>query len=73
MRQAVWLVLGLILLAVGAQGAIRLLINKDPGVMRFLPGGYLIQVAAYVAVALIGLRLARLNRVQPDPKNDRPR
>ncbi|GAA4607840.1 hypothetical protein BJY16_006541 [Actinoplanes octamycinicus] len=73
MRQAVWLVVGLILMAMGAQGAIRLLINKDPGILRFLPGGYLVQVAGYVAVALIGLRLARLNRVQPDPRHDRYR
>ncbi|WIN00350.1 hypothetical protein ACTOB_004050 [Actinoplanes oblitus] len=73
MRQAVWLVLGLILLAVGGQGAIRLLINKDPGALHYLPGGYLVQLAVWVAVALIGLRLARQNRVQPDPRRDRHR
>ncbi|GAA2851559.1 hypothetical protein Acy02nite_35130 [Actinoplanes cyaneus] len=70
MRQAVWLVFGLLLLALGAQGCIRLLINHDPGALRVLPGGYVVHLGGYLAMALIGLRCARHNRVQPDPKND---
>ena len=70
MRQAVWLVFGLLLAALGAQGAIRLMINHDPGALRLLPGGYPVHLGVYIAVALIGLRCARHNRVQPDPRND---
>ncbi|GAA2706073.1 MULTISPECIES: hypothetical protein [Actinoplanes] len=67
MRQAVWLVFGLILLALGAQGVIRLVVNQDAGALRWLPGGYFVQLGAYVAAALIGLRVAKHNRVRPDP------
>jgi hypothetical protein len=70
MRQAVWLVFGLILLAWAAQGAIRLMINHNPGALRYLPGGYAVQLGAYVVLALVGLRCARHNRVQPNPEND---
>jgi hypothetical protein len=73
MRQAVWLVLGLILCALGATGGIRLLVNKDPGALRHLPGGYPVQLGVYVVVAIIGLRMAQYNRVQPDPRQDRHR
>lgn len=66
MRQAVWLVVGLILAGLGATGAIRLVINKDPGAMRLLPGGFIVQLAAWIVVVVVGLRLARHNRVRPD-------
>lgn len=71
MRQAVWLVFGLILLGLGAQGIIQMLIGHNPGVMRFLPGGYAVQLGAYAVITVAGLRLARHHRVRPDLENDR--
>lgn len=70
MRQAVWLVFGLILVGYGAVGAIRLMINHDPGALRLLPGGYVVQLGGYIVLALVGLRLARHNRVRADPRQD---
>ncbi|HEY0530435.1 MAG TPA: hypothetical protein VGD29_02415 [Actinoplanes sp.] len=70
MRQIALLILGLMVLAIGAQGAIRLLIGHDPGALRHLPGGFLVQIVVYVAVALFGLSIARRNRVHPDPEHD---
>ncbi|WP_436535347.1 hypothetical protein [Actinoplanes sp. HUAS TT8] len=70
MRQAVWLVVGLMLVALGAQGAIVLLINHNPSVLRWVPGGYFVQLAAYAVMIVLGLRLARHNRVRPDVDRD---
>jgi len=70
MRQGALLVLGLVLLATGSQGVIRLLVTHNPGVLRHLPGGFGVQLVAYAAVALFGLSMARRNRVHPDPEHD---
>ena len=53
------LVIGMILLVVGAQGAIRQLIDHDnAGLLGWLPGGFGVQLAAHVALAVSGLVLA---------------
>jgi len=73
MRQVALLILGLILAATGAQGFIRLVIGHNPGALRYLPGGFVTQLAAYVAIFLFGLTMTRRNRVNPDPDRDRHR
>jgi hypothetical protein len=73
MRQISLLVLGLVVAAIGAQGFILLVIGHDPGALRWLPGGFVAQLAAYVVVFLFGLTTARRNRVHPDPEHDRRR
>jgi ABC-type Na+ efflux pump permease subunit len=67
MRQMALVVLGLLLLAIGAQGVIVLVISHDPGALRHLPGGFLVQLVVYGVIALFGLAMARRNRVDPDP------
>ena len=53
------MVLGLVMLAVGAQGAIRLVLDTtDAGLLAWLPGGMAIQLVAYVLIAIIGIVLA---------------
>ncbi|MEV6844870.1 hypothetical protein [Actinoplanes sp. NPDC051411] len=69
-RQIALLILGLMLLAIGAQGVIRLVISQDPGALRHLPGGFLVQLVVYGAIALFGLSTVRRNRVNPDPEHD---
>ena len=73
MRQLVLIGLGLILCALGGQGVIRLLINHNPGALHVLPGGFAVQIAAYIAMFAVGYRMARHNRVHPDPENDHRR
>jgi hypothetical protein len=73
MRQLMLLLLGLALAATGAEGFIRLLINHNPGALRLLPGGFAVQLAGYVLIFLFGLRMARRNRVHPDPEHHRHR
>jgi ABC-type Na+ efflux pump permease subunit len=74
MRQIALVILGLMLLAIGAQGVILLVISHNPGALRHLPGGFLVQLVVYGAIALFGYSMARRNRVNPDPEHDsRPR
>lgn len=70
MRQLALLILGLVLMAIGAQGVIRLVIGHDAGALRHLPGGFMVQLLAYAAIGLFGLSTARRNRVHPDPEHD---
>ena len=73
MRQVALLILGLALAATGAQGFIRLIIGHDPGALRFLPGGFVSQLVAYLFIFLFGLTMTRRNRVRPDPERERHR
>jgi xanthine/uracil permease len=70
MRQIPLLILGLVLMATGAQGVIKLVISHDPGVLRHVPGGFGVQLVLYGAIALVGFRMVRRHRVHPDPEND---
>ena len=50
---------GMVGLALGGQGAIRLLIdNSVAGLLSWLPGGFAAQFLAYVAIAVGGAVLA---------------
>ena len=53
------LILGMILLAIGAQGAVRLLLDADDaGLLSWLPVGFAGQLVAYIALAAVGVALA---------------
>jgi hypothetical protein len=53
------LVLGMILLAVGAQGAIRQLVDHyNAGLFSWVPGGFGAQLAGHLVLAVAGLLLA---------------
>ncbi|HYH92986.1 MAG TPA: hypothetical protein VD763_07490 [Candidatus Saccharimonadales bacterium] len=57
------LIIGLILLALGAQSGIRLLLDgADAGVLGWLPGGTVAQLLGYVALAIAGIALAAWGR-----------
>ncbi|WP_250006257.1 hypothetical protein [Actinoplanes sp. M2I2] len=57
--RTVMLVIGMILLVVGAQGAIRQLVDHDnAGLLSWLPGGFGVQLAGHVVLALAGVLLA---------------
>ena len=53
------LILGMVLLVVGAQGAIRQLVDhQNAGLLSWVPGGFGIQLAGHVVVAVTGVLLA---------------
>jgi hypothetical protein len=53
------LILGMLLLVLGAQGAIRLLADHDnAGLLDWAPGGFAAQLACYVAATAAGVLLA---------------
>jgi len=61
MRTALW-VFGMALWLVGAQGAIRLLIDhEDAGLLGWLPGGFAAQLLCYLVAVVIGIVVAALN------------
>ncbi|MBE3009979.1 hypothetical protein IL992_12370 [Microbispora sp. NEAU-D428] len=59
MRHVTVLILGMLLLVLGAQGAIRLLADHDnAGLLAWLPGGFGVRVACYAVAAVLGASLA---------------
>jgi hypothetical protein len=53
------LVIGMVLLVVGAQGAIRLLLDhEDAGLLGWLSSGFAARLSCYAAIAVAGLLLA---------------
>ncbi|TDC25570.1 hypothetical protein E1265_06820 [Streptomyces sp. 8K308] len=59
-RDITGLVVGMVLLAVGAQGGIRLLVDHDnAGVLGWTPGGSGVRLACYALMAVAGALLAR--------------
>lgn len=49
---------GMVLLALGAQGVIRQLIDHgDAGLLGWLPGGFAASLTAHIALAVVGLLL----------------
>jgi hypothetical protein len=65
MKSTIVLVLGMILLVLGAQGAIRLLVDHDnAGLLGRLPGGFAARLACYVLATVAGLLLAARSKAQ---------
>jgi hypothetical protein len=59
MGRVVVLVLGMVLVVLGAQGGIRLLADHDnAGVLRWLPGGFAAQLSCFAMMTLVGIALA---------------
>lgn len=59
MRYVTVLIVGMVLLVLGVQGAIRLLADHDnSGLLGWLPGGFPFQLVAYVVLAGVGVPLA---------------
>ena len=60
MRSVPLLILGMVLLVLGAQGGIRLLSDhENAGILGWLPGGFGVQLACYVVLVVVGAALAR--------------
>ncbi|MGV9775045.1 hypothetical protein [Streptosporangium sp. NPDC003464] len=59
MKHVLVLITGMLLLALGAQGAIRLLADHDnAGLLAWLPGGFAVWLACYAVAAVAGALLA---------------
>jgi hypothetical protein len=57
--KVVVLILGMVLLVVGAQGGIRLLADHDDaGILSWLPGGFAARLACFAVMAVAGIALA---------------
>jgi hypothetical protein len=53
------LIIGMVLLALGAQGAIRLMADHDnAGLLRWMPGGFGVWLSCYVVATVLGVGLA---------------
>lgn len=60
MKNGIYQVLGVALLAVGAQGAIRQLVDHhNAGLLGWLPGGFAASITVYVLAVVIGAIIAR--------------
>lgn len=59
MKHVIVLVIGMLLLALGAQGAIRLLADHDnAGLLGWLPGGFAVRLTCYATAVVAGALLA---------------
>ncbi|GIH63115.1 hypothetical protein Msi02_39320 [Microbispora siamensis] len=59
MKYVTALISGMLLLVLGAQGAIRLLADHDnAGLLAWLPGGFAVRLAGYAIAAVAGALLA---------------
>ncbi len=59
MKHQIGLITGMVLLALGGQGAIRLLVDHDnAGLLRWMPGGFGVWLACHVVAAAAGIGLA---------------
>ncbi len=59
MKYVLWQVLGMVLVALSGQGAIRLLIDHDHyGLLAWVPGGFVVHLISYLAVTAFGVVLA---------------
>lgn len=53
------LVVGMLLLVLGAQGGIRLMVDhNDAGLLGWLPGGFAVRLACYAVMTVFGVLLA---------------
>ncbi|TDQ04815.1 hypothetical protein [Labedaea rhizosphaerae] len=58
-RSLAYLIVGMVLLVLGAQGAIRLLADHDNGgFLGWIPGGFLAQLSCYILIAVVGSYVA---------------
>lgn len=52
-------VVGMILLVLGGQGAIRLLVDHDnSGILGWVSGGFMVRMICYAAITVVGVSLA---------------
>ncbi|MEU0569301.1 hypothetical protein ABZ297_28545 [Nonomuraea sp. NPDC005983] len=59
MKHVTVLIVGMLLLALGAQGAIRLLADHgNAGLLAWLPGGFAVRLTLYATAAVAGALLA---------------
>ncbi|GAA4202267.1 hypothetical protein [Actinocatenispora rupis] len=59
MKRITGLIAGMVLLALGVQGGIRLLADHaNAGLLGWLPGGFPVRLACYAVVAAVGVLLA---------------
>jgi hypothetical protein len=59
MKHVTVLIIGMLLLVLGAQSAIRLLADHDnAGLLGWLPGGFAVWLACYAVAAVAGALLA---------------
>jgi hypothetical protein len=57
--RTVGLVVGMVLMVLGAQGGIRLLVDHgNAGLLRWMPGGFAVWLSCYVVVAVVGVLVA---------------
>ncbi|MQY22092.1 hypothetical protein [Nocardia macrotermitis] len=67
MRNVIVLVVGVALLALGAQGGIRLVIDhSNAGMLGWLPGGFGVRLVCYVIMAAVGIYLANWGTQRSD-------
>lgn len=60
--RVVMLVLGMVIMVVGAQGAIRLVADHgDTGVLGWVPGGFAVRLVVYLGLVAAGGLLASRN------------
>ena len=53
------LVIGMVLMVLGAQGAIRLLVDHgNAGLLRWMPGGFWVRLVCYLVATIAGASLA---------------
>ncbi|MFG2022941.1 hypothetical protein [Streptomyces sp. NPDC048825] len=65
MKYDVLQILGMALLVLGGQGAIRQLVDHDnAGLLGWLPGGFAVSITVYVVAAAIGATVAGWARGQ---------
>ncbi|MFF9139867.1 hypothetical protein ACF09G_20155 [Streptomyces albogriseolus] len=59
MKYGIFEGLGVVLLALGGQGAIRQLIDRDnAGLLGWLPGGFAASITVYILAVVIGVVVA---------------
>ncbi|GGT38889.1 hypothetical protein ACFFV7_19770 [Nonomuraea spiralis] len=59
MKHVTVLIIGMLLLVLGAQGAIRLLTDHDnAGLLAWLPGGFATRLAGFALAVVLGALLA---------------
>ncbi|MBY8864018.1 hypothetical protein K7711_46675 [Nocardia sp. CA2R105] len=67
MRNVIMLVVGMVVLVLGAQGGIRLVVDHgNTGLLGWLPGGFAARLVCYVVIAAVGVALASWGKRRSD-------